>query len=164
MSEGERGAVVVCRADDGEGFWQPVPANGYAEVMVSRRDDPRLDGLSAGVQVIAPGGHVREHRHGRESELLFFWSGHGRVEVNGESHPVAEGTMIFVGPGNVHRIVNEGAGALKMMWALTPGGLEDFFQAIGRRRAPGEQAPAPFPRPANVEDIERATVFAALAD
>lgn len=40
-----------------------------------------------------------------------------------------------------------------------PGGLEDFFAAIGRERKAGEPAPEPFPRPADVEAIEKRTVF-----
>ncbi len=162
MSDNERGVVVVSPPDEGESFWQPVPANGYAEVKISQRDDPRVRGFSSGVQIIAPGCHIREHQHGSEHELLFFYSGAGRVEVNGESHPVAEGATIFVGPGNAHKIINDGAVDLKMMWVLMPGGLEDFFQAIGRPRTAGEPAPAPFPRPDNVAEIERATVFAPL--
>ena len=161
MDETARGAVVVRRPDDGESFWQPVPANGYAEVAVSQRDDPRIRGFSSGTQTIAPGCYVREHRHGREQELLFFYAGRGRVEGNGERHAGVPGTTVFVGSGNDHRIVNEGPGDLKMMWVLMPGGLEDFFEAIGRPRAPGEPAPPPFPRPENVAEIERATVFAA---
>ena len=164
MSGEERGVTVVSPPDAGESFWQPVPAGGWAEVKVSPRGDARVRGLPAGIQVIAPGGFVREHRHGREHELLFFYAGRGRVELNGESYPVSEGAMLFVGPGNAHRIVNEGEGDLRMMWMLTPGGLEEFFAAIGRPRAPAAPPPAPFPRPADVEAIERATVFAPPAD
>lgn len=40
-----------------------------------------------------------------------------------------------------------------------PGGLDDFFRQIGRPRAPGESAPAPFPRPDDIERIEANTVF-----
>jgi hypothetical protein len=39
---------------------------------------------------------------------------------------------------------------------ITPPGLEHFFEAIGRRRTPGEPAPAPFARPADVVAVERA--------
>jgi mannose-6-phosphate isomerase-like protein (cupin superfamily) len=139
-----------------------VPANGYAEVRVSKRDSPKIQGFSSGIQVIAPGCHIREHQHGAEQELLFFFEGTGKVLVNGVEHPVRPGTTAYLGPWNKHKIVNDSQADLKMLWVLMPGGLEDFFQAIGRPRTPGEPAPAPFPRPENVEEIERATVYAGL--
>jgi quercetin dioxygenase-like cupin family protein len=162
MSDAEPGAVVVCQPDEGESFWQPVPANGYAEVRVSKRDSPKVRGVSSGIQVIAPGCHVREHQHDAHQELLFFFEGTGKAIVNGEEHAVRPGTTVFVGPWNKHTFVNDGDTDLKMFWVLMPGGLEDFFQAIGRPRRPGEPAPAPFPRPENVEAIEKGTVFAGL--
>ena len=64
----------------------------------------------------------------------------------------------------IDKIVNDSQADLQMLWVLVPGGLENFFQAIGRPRTPGEPAPAPFPRPENVEQIERDTVFAALGE
>ena len=164
MSEKERGAVVVKQPEEGESFWQPVPANGYAEVRVSPRDSTKIAGFSSGIQVIAPGCHVREHQHGGEQELLFFFEGTGRAVVNGEEHPIVAGTTIYVGAWNTHTFINDGETDLKMMWVLMPGGLEDFFQAIGRPRERGEDAPPPFPRPDNVTEIEAKTVFAALDD
>ncbi|MCH8997919.1 MAG: cupin domain-containing protein [Proteobacteria bacterium] len=162
MADSEPGAAFVRQPDEGESFWQPVPANGYAEVRVSKRDSPKVQGFSSGIQVIAPGCHIREHQHGAEQELLFFFEGTGKVLVNGVEHPVRPGTTAYLGPWNRHKIVNDSAADLKMLWVLVPGGLEDFFQAIGRPRTPGEPAPAPFPRPENVEEIERDTVFAGL--
>jgi hypothetical protein len=35
--------------------------------------------------------------------------------------------------------------------------VESFFKAIGRPRMPGEAAPAPFARPADGVEIERAS-------
>ena len=162
MTDSEPGAAFVRQPDEGESFWQPVPANGYAEVRVSKRDSPKIQGFSSGIQVIAPGCHIREHQHGAEQELLFFFEGRGKVLVNGVEHPVRPGTTAYLGPFNKHKIVNDSQADLKMLWVLVPGGLEDFFQAIGRPRTPGEPAPAPFPRPENVEEIERATVYAGL--
>ncbi len=155
-------ASFVVQPGEGESYWQPVPANGYAEVTVSKRNDPSVSGFSSGIQVIAPGSYIREHQHGIEQELLFFFEGKGTVVVNGVDHPVVPGTTVYAGPGNSHKIVNEGTTDLKMMWVLMPGGLEDFFQAIGRARQPGETPPAPFDRPVNVAEIEAETVFAAL--
>ena len=40
--------------------------------------------------------------------------------------------------------------------------LEDFFEAIGRPKLPGQPAPEPFPRPADALRIEAETVFTKL--
>lgn len=48
------------------------------------------------------------------------------------------------------------ADELVMLWVITTPGLEHFFESIGRRRRPGEPAPAPFVRPDDVVAIERA--------
>jgi mannose-6-phosphate isomerase-like protein (cupin superfamily) len=162
MTDASKSVSFVVQPGEGESYWQPVPANGYAEVLVSKRNDPSIAGFSSGIQVIAPGCHIREHQHGTEQELLFFFEGRGHVVVNGVDHPVVPGTTVYAGPGNAHKIVNDGPDDLKMMWVLMPGGLEDFFQAIGRQRQPGEAAPAPFARPDNVEEIEAKTVFKPL--
>jgi hypothetical protein len=42
-----------------------------------------------------------------------------------------------------------------MLWVISPPGLEHFFETIGRPRQPGEAAPTPFERPADVVAIER---------
>jgi mannose-6-phosphate isomerase-like protein (cupin superfamily) len=159
-----RGATLVVQPGEGRSFWQPVPANGYAELHVSKANDPRIEGFSSGIQVIAPGSYIREHQHGVEQELLFFFEGTGKVLVNGVEYPVQPGTTVYAGPGNAHKIINDTDHDLKMMWVLMPGGLEEFFQAIGRERVPGEPASAPFARPDDVAEIEARTVFANAAD
>ncbi len=164
MTTFDKGAAIVVQPDEGESYWQPVPANGYAEVRVSSRDDPSINRFSSGIQVIAPGGRVREHQHGANEELLFFFEGRGRVVIDGVEHPLRPGTTVYVGPWRKHTFINDGESDLKMCWVLVPGGLEDFFQAIGRSRTPGEPTPAPFPRPEDVEQIEAGTVFAHLSE
>jgi len=150
-----RGHALVVQPGEGPSYWQPVPANGHA--------DPRLtpaltgfDTLSMGYQTIAPGGRVREHSHGDQIELQICFRGRGRVVVDGVSHPLAPGTACFLGYDVKHEIVNEGSDDLVMLWVITPPGLEGFFKAIGRPRSPGEPAPQPFARPADVIAIERA--------
>jgi mannose-6-phosphate isomerase-like protein (cupin superfamily) len=158
--------VVVVQPEEGESFWQPVPANGHAEVRVSHRRHPAIRNLATGIQVIAPGCHIREHVHPREEELLFFFEGHGEAVIDGRSYPLQPGTTVYVGAGHRHKFVNTSADAdLKMCWVMIPGGdngLDDFFARIGRPRTPGEPAPEPFARPADVADIEADTVFAPL--
>ena len=65
------------------------------------------------------------------------------------------GTACFLGYDVRHELINESADDLVMLWVISPPGLEDFFAAIGRPRAAGEAAPAPFARPTDVVAIER---------
>jgi mannose-6-phosphate isomerase-like protein (cupin superfamily) len=166
MTETADSPVFVVQPDQGESFWQPVPANGYAEVRVSHRRHPAIKSFASGVQVIAPGSYIREHVHPAQEELLFFFEGEGLAVIDGVSHPVRAGTTVYVGAGHRHKFVNSSAEQpLKMCWTMIPGGddgLDDFFARIGRPRRPGEPAPEPFPRPADVLQIEAATVFRKL--
>ncbi len=150
-----RGHAVIVQPGQGPSYWQPVPANGHA--------DPALypavthhPGLAMGYQTIAPGGRVREHSHGDQVELQICFRGRGRVVVDGASHPLDPGTACFLGHDVRHELINEGTDDLVMLWVISPPGLEDFFRAIGRPRAAGEPAPAPFARPADVVAVERA--------
>ncbi len=165
MSEPATTPVHVVRPDEGESFWQPVPANGYAEVRISHRRDPRITSLSTGIQVIAAGCRIREHVHPAQDELLFFYRGSGAIRIDGVRHELVPGTTVFVGAGHRHEILAGAEEPLEMLWVMLPGGpngLDDFFARIGRPRKPGEPAPEPFPRPADVAAIEAATVFAPL--
>jgi quercetin dioxygenase-like cupin family protein len=156
MSQGDavRGHAVVVQPDGGPSYWQPVPASGHADPVLHPAVT-RFDGLSMGYQTIAPGGRIREHSHGDQVELQICFRGRGRVVVDGASHPLVPGTACFLGYDVRHEILNEGDGELVMLWIVSPPGLEHFFQAIGRPRRPGEAAPPPFARPADVVAIER---------
>ena len=154
MSEGLQGHAIVVQPDEGPSYWQPVPANGHADPKLTP-DVTRFDALAMGYQTIAPGSRVREHSHGDQVELKICFRGRGRVVVDGVSHPLVPGTACFVGHGVKHEVVNDSADELVMLWVITPPGIEHFFRAIGRPRAPGQPAPAPFARPADVVAIER---------
>jgi len=149
-----RGRAMVMQPDDGPSYWQPVPANGHA--------DPKLfpantgfETLSMGYQTIGVGARVREHSHGDQVELQICFRGRGHVMVDGQRHPLVPGTACLLGYDVKHEIVNDGTDELVMLWVIAPPGLENFFAAIGRPRASGELAPAPFARPTDVVAIER---------
>ena len=154
MSE-SRGHAVVVQPGEGASYWQPVPANGHADPAL-HPGNTRFDAVSMGYQTIAAGGRVREHSHGSGIELQICFRGRGRVMVDGVAHPLVAGTACFLGEDVKHEIINEGNEELVMLWVVSPSGLERFFEAIGRPRRPGEDAPAPFARPTDVVTIERA--------
>ena len=154
MSSAEtvRGRATVIQPTEGASFWQPVPANGHADPKLTPAHT-RYDDLSMGYQTIAPRSRVREHSHGDQIELQICFSGRGSVVVDGVSHPLVPGTACFLGYDVKHEIINETDEELVMLWLVSPAGLENFFEAIGRPRTPGE--PAPFARPENERALDR---------
>lgn len=153
-AEEVRGRAVVMQPGEGPSYWQPVPANGHADPALFPANTG-FDGLSMGFQTVAPKARVREHSHGDQVELQICFRGQGRVVVDGVTHKLVPGTACLLGYDVKHEIINEGEDELVMLWVISPPGLEDFFRAIGRERAPGEKPPAPFPRPDDVVAIER---------
>ena len=142
-----------------ESYWQPVPANGFVEIHVSRHRNPTHTPFESGVQEVAPGGRVREHAHNPHEELILVFEGQGTAVIDGEEHPMQSGTTLYLAPDAKHTFINDGDSPLRFFWVLMPGGLSDFFASIGRERVAGDAAPFPFPRPDDVARIEKETVF-----
>jgi quercetin dioxygenase-like cupin family protein len=154
-SDQVRGHSVIVQPGEAPSYWQPVPACGHADPTLPPAAT-RFDGLSMGYQTIAPGGRIRPHSHGDQVELQICFRGRGHVLVDGRRGELVPGTACFLGYDVVHEIVNDGAEDLVMLWVISPPGLEHFFATIGRPRRPGEPAPEPFARPADVVAVERA--------
>ena len=147
----------VLQPEEGDSYWQPVPANGY---VINKLVPENWDGpFSLGMQVVAPRSYIRRHIHDRNREVIFCWGGQGRAVIDGVEHAMRTGTVIGLPAGVEHMFINENDEELKLLWILAPHGLEEFFRLIGRPRRAGEPTPAPFPRPDNVLEIEAATVF-----
>lgn len=152
------GRGLVIAPDEGRSFWQPEPASGHVTIKVEPRNSG-FDGVSMSLQAVGVGGHVREHAHGENNEIIFVVEGTGTAVVDGERHPMVPGTTIFLGAGVKHTFINEGDCELRFTATILPAGLEDYFEGVGRPRRAVEAAPQPFPRPDNVLEIERNTVF-----
>lgn len=153
MNDFKKGASIVLTPDEGEAHWQPLPSTGYIIAKITPYNSP-YDNFSTGIQVLEPGTHVRQHAHERAHELLFIYRGTGYAELDGERHGLEEGTMILVGRAVQHVIHNTGSTQMKLLWMISPPGLEDWFRAIGRPRRPGDPLPEPFDRPDDVQAIQ----------
>lgn len=153
------GAARILGPEEGESFWQPVPANGFVRNLFSDRSIASVNRFSVGTQTVAPRSFIREHTHDRNEEIIFCVEGRGICRLDGVEHPMEKGACVFLGHGRRHHFLNPYDEPMTFFWVFLPGGLDDFFAAIGRTRLPGEPAPEPFPRPANVAEIEARTVF-----
>lgn len=156
----DKGEILVVQPGEAASYWQPVPANGFVEVLLGPGRVAMATPFGFGTQTVPPGCHVREHRHESNDEVIHVLDGHGRAVIDGADFPLRPGTTLFIGRNRLHMLINDGAADISWIWLLVPNGLEDFFAAIGRPRSPGDAAPAPFPRPADVLEIERRAGFA----
>ncbi len=157
-----QGQALAVPAGTAPTFWQPVPANGHAECILSEKNIRSVHRFSMGTQTLPPGGRVRLHAHDTSEEVFYVIEGQGSAEIGGQTYRITPGTALYMGHNVTHTFVNDGQTDLKWVWFFMPGGLEDFFAAIGRPRSAGEPVPTPFARPSDVLQIEANTVFAAL--
>ena len=151
--------VKIVGPSEGESYWQPVPANGYIRNIFSQASVGARSNYSMGTQTLPPGCFIREHTHARNEEVIYVVEGSGVARIDGVEYPIEQGSAVHVGMGRRHHFLNPGTKPMTFLWVMMPGGLDRFFAEIGRLRTPGEPAPAPFPRPENIAEIEARTVF-----
>lgn len=151
--------AIVLGPEDGESFWQPLPANGFVRNLLNTAKTGGTAPFSMGVQTVAAQSFIREHTHDDHEEIIFVVQGRGIARVDGVEHPLEAGSCAYIGPGIKHHFLNPNDEPLSFTFLLMPGGLDAFFARIGRAKLAGEKAPSPFPRPENIADIERETVF-----
>lgn len=159
MTARPAGEIKVLGPQEGESFWQPVPANGFVRNLFSDKSVASVNRFAMGTQTVAPRSFIREHTHDRNEEIIFVVKGRGIARMDGVDHPLEEGSCVFIGHDRKHHFLNPHDEPLTFLWLFMPGGLDAFFAQIGRPRRPGEPTPEPFPRPENVAEIEARTVF-----
>lgn len=69
---------------------------------------------------VPAGGATTEHYHRVAEELYFITAGSGRMRLDGEERDVAAGDCIVIPPGARHKLVNTGAGELRLLCCCAP--------------------------------------------
>jgi mannose-6-phosphate isomerase-like protein (cupin superfamily) len=69
---------------------------------------------------IPPGGATTEHYHRASEELYLVSAGRGRLLMDGEERLISEGDCALIPPGTRHKVVNIGAGPLRIVCACSP--------------------------------------------
>lgn len=153
------GNAIVLGPDEGDSYWQPVPANGFIRNLFNKDKVGGQVDFSIGTQTLAPNSFIREHTHPDNEEIIFVIEGRGMARIDGVEHPIEKDSAVYIGRGRRHHFLNPNPEPMTFVVLMMPGGLDNFFAEIGRPRKPGEPAPANFPRPENIAEIERRTVF-----
>ena len=158
MSDFKQGITIVLRPEDGEAIWQPKPSTGFIVNKLNPYNCP-FDNFSTGLQILEQGAHIRRHAHERQHEILFCYRGEGYAEIGESRHELTEESMMLIGRGVQHKVVNTGTGQMRLLWIISPPGLEDWFRALGRPKLPDENEAPVFERPMDIADIEKRQRF-----
>jgi mannose-6-phosphate isomerase-like protein (cupin superfamily) len=153
MNSFTKGVAIVLGPADGEALWQPLPSRGYVINKITPYNSP-YDNFSIGIQVLEPGAHIRRHGHERSHEILFCFRGRGVAEIEDVTYEVREETIMLIGRGLQHKVSNTGSEQMRLLWFISPAGLEDWFRALGRPRQAGAPLPPAFDRPADIKEIQ----------
>lgn len=148
------GRYIVVGPGQATSHWQPRPANGYIDLVLT----PEVTGHSGfvqGFQSVAAGSHIAPHQHLDVCEILVCVAGRGRVVTDRDDTPFVPETVCFIGHDVRHSVVNDGDDHLRLLWIQLPAGHEQLFPRIGKPRRPEEPAPAPFDRPAEAKTWAR---------
>ncbi len=156
-----KGQSVVVREADRVSYWQCMPAQGYADMIISPHNYAS-NSFAVGAQRLFPGAAIPPHAHSRNEELLFVTDGHGYVVTDTGKKPIKKGNAVFAGRFAKHGFVAADDNPLEVVWIFSPPELETVLTAMGRRRTPGEEPPDPFMPPANILDILNNGGFAAM--
>src|SRR5262249_27883179 len=73
----------VVGPEEGDSFWQPVPANGFIRNIFSQVSVGARSNVSIGTQTLPPGCFIREHTHAKQEEIIYVVEGRGVARIDG---------------------------------------------------------------------------------
>lgn len=89
-----------------------------------------------------PGFRTNWHRHNNAEETFFVLEGVLTVKVGTETHHAPAGSYIFIARGTPHAQGNLTDKPVRFLTTVTPGGIEEFFQArseVLKKFKPGDK-------------------------
>jgi quercetin dioxygenase-like cupin family protein len=114
----------VVGPEEGESYWQPVPANGFIRNIFSQASIGSRSDVSVGTQTVPPGCFIREHTHAKNEEIIYVIEGRGVARIDGVEQALEKGSAVFVGMNRKHHFLNPHAEPMTFVWVMSPGGLE----------------------------------------
>ena len=94
---------------------------------------------------IYPQGGPPPHRHSREEEFFYVFSGEVMIYDDGEGLLAKPGTAVNLPKGTRHWFKNESTEPAEMLILVAPAGLEDMFWEAGKPWETAKGAPGPPP-------------------
>jgi mannose-6-phosphate isomerase-like protein (cupin superfamily) len=115
----------------------------FGETIVIRRDPGKIAlDISIIEEIVPPGVGGPFHRHSREDEISYVIDGVFRIWRGDEIFDAGPGSVVLLPREQVHTFQNIGTAPARLLTAITPKGLEAFFEAIVDRAIGDEDAAA----------------------
>ncbi len=102
---------------------------------------------TVGEQVTPAGWGPPRHIHSREDEIFYILEGAYELHVGDERRTVSAGACAVLPCGVPHGFRNVGSTPGRLLFIITPGGLEEYFLAVAK-------CPPP-PNPAQLAELAR---------
>jgi mannose-6-phosphate isomerase-like protein (cupin superfamily) len=96
---------IIELAEKNEFFRQVVVTSEYSQVVL---------------MAIKPGEDIGEETHDVVDQSLFFVSGTGRAELNGQASTMGPNSLVVVPAGTLHNFINTGETPLKLVTVYAP--------------------------------------------
>lgn len=125
------------------GGGRPIPLGdaGVVHLKAGRRETGGT--ISAYEYAVAPetaGPPV--HLHRGWDELFYVLEGEMTFLIDGAEHPAPAGSLVFIPRGVLHTFWNAGPIPARQLTVFTPGGIEDYFDAVTEVMAAGGEGTA----------------------
>lgn len=91
---------------------------------------------------IRPGQVIPPHTHSREDEVTYVLDGTLTVTVGEETHEAVAGSCSLKPRGVPHTLANRGDRPVRVLEIHSPGGLEPYYDELGRLFSATDMEPA----------------------
>ncbi len=106
----------------------PAPARGYVtdieRATLENEDYRRVLVTGAHTQLVLmtlrPGEEIGQETHEDGDQFIRVEAGTGRVVMNGQAHPVEDGSAVVIPAGVAHNVVNTGDAPLRLYVLYSP--------------------------------------------
>jgi len=125
LAKSDPTAAYVLQPNEGEALQRPG-----GQIVI--KADPRTGAgrFAVGTQQLYIGTGIRVHRHEGEDEVLWIQEGRGTAIIGDTRKAVEQGSFVYVPQGVWHGVENP-AGEMRLVWIVSPPGLEGFFREVG---------------------------------
>jgi quercetin dioxygenase-like cupin family protein len=125
----------------------PPPRRGYIlhanQGLAQAQPDLKASAETTGGQLtvftISLNGGPPRHTHTREDESIYLFSGRLEVECDGEEFEATPGSFVFLPRERPHTFKST-AGTARGLLIVTPGGLENYFDALHAATKTGQDS------------------------